>query len=149
MKNVKWFFETPDQWHLLVLRIGLGVVMLPHGLQKALGLFGGYGFSGTVGFFVSQGVPAPAAVLVILGESLGALGLIVGLGTRFAAFGIALIMTGAALTVHLPNGFFMNWFGNQKGEGVEYFILAISIAFALILKGAGKHSLDRVLAKLI
>ena len=147
MKNLKSFFSTSDELHLLIMRVGLGVVMLPHGMQKALGLFGGYGFSGTVGFFVSQGIPAPIAALVIAGEFLGALGLIAGLGTRLAAFGIAIIMTTAALTVHLPNGFFMNWFGNQKGEGIEYFILAVTLAVALLIKGAGKYSFDRVLAK--
>lgn len=147
MKRFKWFFETPDQWHLLILRLALGLVVLPHGSQKALGLFGGYGFSGTLQAFVSQGIPAPAAVLVILGEFLGSIGLIVGLGTRFAALGMTLIFTGAALMVHLPNGFFMNWFGNQKGEGVEYFILVVAMAVVLMLKGAGKASLDRLVAK--
>jgi putative oxidoreductase len=148
MKNLKWFFQTSDETSLLIMRVALGIVMLPHGMQKALGAFGGYGFSGTVNFFVSQGIPAPIAALVIAGEFLGAMGLIVGLGTRLAALGIAIIMTTAALTVHLPNGFFMNWFGNQKGEGIEYFILAVGLAVALVIKGAGKFSLDRVLAKL-
>jgi putative oxidoreductase len=49
--------------------------------------------------------------------------------------------------VHLQNGFFMNWFGNQKGEGYDYHLLAIAIAAALLLRGAGAFSVDRALTK--
>ena len=121
--------------------------MLPHGLQKTLGLFGGQGFSGTMAYFTGQGMLAALAFLVILAESAGSLGLIVGLLTRIAALGIGCVMVGAILTVHLPNGFFMNWFGNQKGEGFEYHLLAIGIALALLVGGGGRASIDRSLAE--
>jgi putative oxidoreductase len=121
--------------------------MLPHGLQKTLGLFGGPGFSGTMGMFTSQGMPALLAFLVILSESLGSLGLIVGLLTRVAAFGCAAVMLGAIGMVHWPNGFFMNWSGKQAGEGFEYHILALGVALALLIGGGGKASMDRGLAE--
>jgi putative oxidoreductase len=130
----------------LVLRLTLAVVMLPHGAQKALGWFGGYGLRGTLDSFRKSGVPASVAVLVIMAEFFGPLGLAVGLLTRVAALGIAAVMLGAILTVHRQHGFFMNWLGNQQGEGIEYHVLAIGIAVALVLSGAGVWSLDAVIA---
>lgn len=129
----------------LIARLALGLVILPHGMQKLLGMFGGYGFWPTVEFFTGTGIPAPVAVLIILGESFGALFLVLGLISRVSAAGIALIMLGAVLLVHLPNGFFMNWFGTQGGEGFEYHILAIGLALIVILRGGGKWSLDTLL----
>ena len=100
---------TTDDYALLVIRLVLGAVMLPHGLQKLLGWFGGYGFEATLGFFHSKlGVPTPLTMLVILAESLGALALMLGLLGRFSAFGVAATMVGAVLMVHGHNGFFMN-----------------------------------------
>jgi len=140
------FLATENDITLLILRLGLGLVMLPHGLQKTLGLFGGYGFAGTYGFFTDKmGLPGIAAVLVILAESLGAFGLIVGALTRLGAFGIAAVMTGAMTMVHWPNGFFMNWSGSQAGEGFEFHLLAIVIAIALLIKGGGAVSIDRLM----
>src|SRR5262249_5985449 len=110
-----------------VLRVALGVVMLPHGAQKLLGWFGGNGFEGTMGFFTgSLGVPYVIALLAIIAEFFGAIGLITGLLSRVAALGIAAVMAVAAYTVHLPNGFFMNWTGQQQGEGFEFHILAFA-----------------------
>ena len=127
----------------LLLRLTLGFVMLPHGLQKTLGLFGGYGFEGTMGFLTGHAhLPYLIALLVVLGESLGSLGLIFGVMTRFCAFGVFCIMLGAIFTVHMPNGFFMNWGGTQAGEGFEYHILAIGISLALMSVGGGKWSFD-------
>jgi len=141
-------FATENDFGLLILRLALGIVMLPHGLQKTLGLFGGYGFVGTYGFFTDKmGVPGIMAVLVILAESLGALGLIVGFLTRIGALGIGLVMTGAVVMVHWQNGFFMNWAGSQAGEGFEYHLLAIAMALVLLIKGGGAASVDRQLAK--
>ena len=121
-----------------ILRLVLGVVFFAHGAQKMLGWFGGYGFHGTMGFFGHLGMPASVAFLVICTEFFGGLGLIVGLLTRIAALGIGVEMIGAIFMVHLPNGFFMNWAGNQKGEGFEYHLLAIAIAATLLLRGSGK-----------
>ncbi len=143
MKNI---LATEDNIAYFLARLVLGVVILPHGLQKALGMFGGYGFSATVDFFTGMGMPALIAYLIIIGESLGAIGLIVGFLGRIGAFGVALIMTGAVFMVHLKNGFFMNWFGNQQGEGYEFHILAIGLSLIVLLKGSGKWSVDRAIA---
>lgn len=130
-----------------IARVALGAVMLPHGLQKTFGWFGGYGFSGTYGFMTGQlGVPALLAVLAILAESLGAVLLIAGAGSRVAAAGIAAVMAVAVGMVHLGSGFFMNWTGAQGGEGFEYHILAIALAAVVLVKGGGAASVDRRLA---
>jgi putative oxidoreductase len=140
--------RTNDDTVALVLRLILGIVFFPHGMQKLLGWFGGYGFEGTMGFVTAKlGIPAVFAFLAIIAEGLGSLGLIAGLGTRIAAFGIAVNMAVAMLMLHLPNGFFMNWFGNQKGEGYEFHLLAIGMAVSLLIAGGGKWSVDRVLMK--
>jgi putative oxidoreductase len=147
MKLLKQVLQSDSSLSALVLRLGLGAVFFPHGAQKALGLFGGYGFSGTMGFFTQKmGIPAPFAFLAIAAEFAGAIGLILGLGTRIAAFGIGVTMLVAILTAHAQYGFFMNWYGTQKGEGYEYHLLAIFLALGIILKGGGKASLDNVIA---
>jgi len=149
MKTIKQFLATNQQsWSLLVSRLALGVVILPHGMQKALGLFGGHGFAGTMGFLQSMGMPFLIALLVILAEFVGSIGLILGLGTRFMAFSVGLTMAGAAiLGGHIHNGFFMNWFGMQKGEGIEYFILVVGLALAALIGGSGKLSVDNLILK--
>jgi putative oxidoreductase len=127
-----------------LLRLTLAAVMFPHGLQKTFGAFGGYGWSGTMGFFTKTvGLPTPVAALAILIEFLGPIALVVGFGTRAVALGFLAIMTGAIVTTHAQYGFFMNWFGAQKGEGFEYHLLVIGIALALLVGGAGCCSLDR------
>jgi putative oxidoreductase len=141
---------TDDSKTLLLQRVVLGAVLLPHGLQKTLGAFGGHGFDGTMSYFTNVlHIPAPLAVLVILAESLGALALIAGVGTRIAAFGAIAVMVGAALLTHLPYGFFMNWFGAQGGEGFEYHILAVALGLPLVIRGAGAYSVDGILARVL
>src|SRR5215470_5354170 len=138
---------TSNDWSLTLLRLVTGIVFFMHGAQKMLGWFGGYGFSGTMGFFTNMmHIPYPLALLAILAEFLGGIGLIVGALTRVAAFGIATNMVVATLMVHAPNGFFMNWTGQQKGEGFEYHLLAIAIAIVLMVRGAGAFSVDRALS---
>ncbi|HKN71638.1 MAG TPA: DoxX family protein [Terriglobales bacterium] len=144
---MKKLMGTSNDVAFTILRFVLGVVFFAHGAQKMLGWFGGFGFHATMGFFTHMGMPAPVAFLVICTEFFGGLGLIVGLLTRVAALGIGGEMIGAIFMVHLPNGFFMNWFGNQKGEGVEYHLLVIAIAAALLLRGGGAFSVDRALSK--
>jgi putative oxidoreductase len=145
---MKKVFETQDDIVGLILRLFLGVVFFPHGMQSLLGWFGGYGFSGTYGFFTgTMGIPALFAVLAILAEGLGSLGLLSGLMTRVAAFGITVNMFVAIYMVHLKYGFFMNWTGKQAGEGYEYHLLAIAIGIALMIRGGGKWSADRVIAQ--
>jgi putative oxidoreductase len=144
---LKKFFSTEDTLAPLVIRVMLGVVMLPHGAQKALGMFGGGGFAATMkGMSQGMGIPSVVVFLIIASEFLGSMGLILGVATRFCAFGTFSIMTGAIFMVHLPNGFFMNWFGKQAGEGFEYHLLAIGMAVALMIAGGGKWSADRYLA---
>ncbi len=132
----------------LILRVILGGVFFPHGAQKALAWFGGNGPAKTVEFFNQAfGVPAPLAYLVIAAEFLGGIALILGLLTRFAAFGIFAVMAGAIYLVHWQNGFFMNWSGTQQGEGIEYHLLAMAMALALMVQGGGRASLDRLLIR--
>lgn len=139
---------TDDNWTGLILRLTLGIVIFPHGAQKMLGWFGGGGFGGTIGFFEQTwGIPAFLTVLVIIAEFFGSLGLIAGFLSRLCAVGIGLVMAGAMFMVHWPNGFFMNWTGQQAGEGFEYHLLAIGIALALLVTGSGKWSVDRRLTK--
>lgn len=145
---LRMIFGTQNDTAGLILRLTLGGVMLPHGLQKVFGLFGGAGLQATMNTFTTMlGLPAPVAVLVILAESAGALGLIVGFFTRLCALGIALVMGGAIYFVHLQHGFFMNWSGKQGGEGFEYHILAIGLAVALFIHGGGKWSFDQRIAR--
>ena len=148
MKPLLTLFKTDASFAPLVARLTLGLVMFPHGAQKALGLFGGYGFSGTMNFFTGQmHIPALFAFLAIAAEFAGSIGLITGFLSRVWAFGIGVVMLVATLMAHASNGFFMNWAGNQKGEGFEYHLLAIGLALVVILSGAGKWSFDRLLAR--
>jgi putative oxidoreductase len=146
---IKKFFATDTQsWSLLISRLALGIVILPHGMQKALGMYGGYGFEATLGFFQSMGMPLLLGVLVILAEFVGAIGVILGAGTRFMAFSIFLTLGGAMfLGGHVNNGFFMNWFGMQKGEGLEYFVLVVGLALVALIGGSGKFSVDNLISK--
>jgi putative oxidoreductase len=138
--------RTSDDKVLTVLRLALAIVVIPHGAQKVFGWFGGFGFSGTYGFLTQQmHIPAPLAILVFAAEFLAPIGLFIGFLSRIAAFGIAVDFAVALFMVHLPNGFFMNWSGKQKGEGIEFFILAIGIAIAIMIGGSGAWSVDRAL----
>lgn len=142
-------FQTQDDAAIFVIRIALGAVFFPHGMQKAFGWFGGHGFSAAMDGFEKMGIPAFLALLAILAESLGSVGLITGFLTRIAAFGIAVNMAVAVAMIHYKFGFFMNWFGKQQGEGFEYHFLAVAMAIALMIKGGGSWSIDRALTRLI
>ncbi|HEY7213470.1 MAG TPA: DoxX family protein [Thermoanaerobaculia bacterium] len=143
---LKKLMQTDDDIGMLIVRLALGIVMFPHGAQKLLGWFGGGGYAATMGGMTKMGLPAAIVFLVIVFEFFGSLSLITGFLGRLGAFGILCVMVGAVLTVHLSNGFFMNWAGNQKGEGFEYHILAIGMALAVIIKGSGRFSVDRALS---
>lgn len=143
---LRGLFKTDANWGLTVLRVVLGIVFFAHGAQKMLGWFGGYGFNGTMGFFTkTMGIPAPLAFLAICAEFFGGLGLILGLLGRIAALGIGVNMLVAITMIHRHFGFFMNWFGIQKGEGWEFHLLVLGIVVAVILGGAGALSLDRAI----
>ena len=137
--------RTTDSVVPTLARVALGLVILPHGLQKAFGLFGGAGFDNSVAFLGTLGIPAALAALVIAIEVLGGLALLVGGLGRAAAAGVAAVMLGAVLTVHRGQ-FFMNWTGTAAGEGYEFHILAITLAAIVIVAGSGRWSLDRQLS---
>ncbi|MGA3041698.1 MAG: DoxX family protein [Bryobacteraceae bacterium] len=144
---LKKLIHTNPHPGIAIIRLALGVVFFAHGAQKMLGLWGGYGFSGTMHFFEQSGIPAVFAFLAIAAEFFGGLGLILGLLGRVAAFGIACNMLVAIVKVHFANGFFMNWGGQQKGEGFEYHFLVLAMAAAIMIAGSGGWSLDRILSK--
>jgi putative oxidoreductase len=141
------FVRTDNDIATAVLRLVLGVIFFAHGAQKMLGWFGGYGFTGTMGFFTgAMHIPAIFAFLAIAAEFFGGLGLILGFLTRIAAFGILSNMVVAIAMVHSQFGFFMNWTGAQKGEGYEYHLLILAATVLLIIRGAGAASVDRLLS---
>ncbi len=139
--------RTSNSLPLAIVRLVLGVVMFSHGAQKALGWFGGNGFSATMRGFEATGIPAPFALLAIAAEFLGGLGLILGLLSRVAAFGILCNMVVAVVRVHARVGWFMNWAGRQRGEGYEYHLLAIAMALAVLIGGGGALSLDALVGR--
>ena len=144
---VRRLIGTDSDTATTIVRLVLGVVFFAHGAQKMLGWFGGYGFTGTMGFFTGvMHIPAPFAFLAIAAEFFGGLGLIFGFLTRIAAFGIFCNMIVAVAMVHHNFGFFMNWTGAQKGEGYEYHLLVLAITAFLMIRGAGAASLDRLLS---
>lgn len=144
---MKSLMRTQDSWSLTLIRLGLGIVILAHGLQKLFGWFGGSGTTATLEYFASLGIPAWLGWLGIIAESFGAAFLILGLLARPAAFGILCVMLTAVFLVHAPHGFFMNWVGNQQGEGFEFHILAITMGLVILLWGAGAASVDRMLTR--
>ena len=144
---VKRLMSTSTDLSLTTLRVVLGVVFFAHGAQRMLGWFGGEGFQVSMGGYAHMGIPAPVALLIICAQLFGGLGLVAGLFTRISSLGVAGLMIGAIFMIHLQNGFFMNWMGTQKGEGIEYHLLALAMAAALLLRGGGAFSVDRALSK--
>ena len=145
---MKPILATANDTTIAICRLVLGVIFFVHGAQLTLGWFGGYGFRGTMHFMTAGlGIPAIFAAVGILAQFFGGLGLVVGLLGRVAAFGIACAMIVAIIKVHLPVGFFMNWYGVQKGEGYEYHLLVLALCLLILVKGSGALSLDLVLNK--
>lgn len=144
---IRKLIATDNDNATTILRLVLGVIFFVHGAQKMLGWFGGYGFTGTMGFFTGgMHIPAPLAFLAIAAEFFGGLGLLFGFLTRIAAFGIFSNMVVAIAMIHRQFGFFMNWTGAQKGEGYEYHLLVLAITAFLMIRGAGAASIDRLLS---
>lgn len=138
--------KTQNEWTGFIIRLTLGIVLLPHGAQKLLGLFGGFGFTGTMDFFTTQvGLPWVVGFSVILIEFFGSLALIIGFASRLWSVAIIFLFLGIMGTTQLEHGFFMNWFGTQNGEGSEYSLLIIGISIAILVNGSGKYSLDNLL----
>ncbi len=144
---IKEISKTDGSWEPLILRLFLGSVILAHGLQKVFGWFGGFGFESTMQYFNNVvDLPNIVALSVILLESLRAILLLIGLGTRLFALAFILLALGIVMTSHLQYGFFMNWSGQQEGEGIEFFLLWIPMSIALLIGGGGRFSLDLVIA---
>lgn len=143
MKNK--IFYTSNNWTGLTTRLTMGLILFPHGAQKMLGLFGGYGFGGTMSYFTDTlHFPWIIGFLVIMIEFFGSLALIAGFCTRIWAALTIILMIGIIITTHLDNGFFMNWSGNQKGEGFEYHLLMIGLSITALMSGGGKYSVDKI-----
>ena len=149
MKNlVKTVLATHPNIGFSITRLTLGLVLFPHGAQKLLGLFGGNGFTATMEFFTTQmGLPSIVALSVILIEFFGSISLILGFISRFWALAVAGMFMGIIFTTQLEHGFFMNWFGNQAGEGYEYSLLVIGLALTIVVNGSGIWSMDNVITK--
>jgi putative oxidoreductase len=147
MRNL--FSTNPNNSAALIIRLFLGIVIFPHGAQKLLGWFGGYGFNGTMGFLTGGAhLPYILALLVILIEFFGALLLIVGFATRIAAFAMLVNFLGILFKAHINNGFFMNWASApNKPEGFEFHLLVIGISLALLIVGGGRASIDAAIGR--
>lgn len=140
-------FKTNQEWTGTITRLTIGLILIPHGAQKMLGWFGGHGFSGTMGYFTDTlNLPWIIAFSVIIIEFFGAISLIAGFASRIWSALIIILMLGIILTSHIDHGFFMNWFGTQKGEGFEYHLLVIGLSIITILNGSGKLSVDGKIA---
>ncbi len=147
---VKNILATSESKASFILRLILGVVLFAHGAQNMTGWFGGQGYNRTIQYFTETvGLAYIVAFLVICLQFFGAIFIIIGFTTRPMALGILGMFIGMIVTVHLPHGFFMNWFGTNAGEGFEYHILVIGICSALIVLGGGAWSLDRKLTSLL
>jgi len=141
MKNT--IFKTNNDLTGLVTRLSIGIILLFHGSQKMLGLFGGYGFKGTMSYFTGTlHLPWIIGFLVIIIEFIGSLSLVAGFASRIWSGAVIILFSGIIYTSHLQHGFFMNWFGDQKGEGFEFHLLVIGLAVATLINGSGKYSVD-------
>ena len=148
MKILQTITHTHDHVSGLLLRLTLGIVILPHGLQLLLGWFGGYGFNGSMQYFTDvAGLPWLVAFAVIMLQSAGAVLLLTGTGARLVAIAYVFMFIGMIVTAQADYGFFMNWNGDQKGEGYEYHLLVVGLALLLVINGAGKFSFDYFASK--
>lgn len=146
MKNK--IFNTNNDLTGVITRLTIGLILFPHGAQKMLGMFGGYGFIGTMNFFTGTlHLPWIIGFFVIIIEFVGALSFIAGFASRIWSVLTIILFIGIIVTSHLDNGFFMNWFGNQKGEGYEYHLLIIGLSLATLVNGSGKYSADKLINK--
>jgi len=138
--------RTDNDYVYLFLRVIAGIIIFPYGMQKLFGWFddlgGGIGIKGSMKKLKARGIPALIGWLIIFGQSFGSIALIIGCFGRIAAAGNFIIFTGA-LIVHAPDGWTLNWLGKKKGEGIEYFVLLLSLLLIIIIKGSGAVSIDR------
>jgi putative oxidoreductase len=138
---IKKLLQTDADYVCLFLRTVAGIIILPYGMQKLLGWFNGPGIKGTFQDMRRRKIPLFIGWLIIISQSFGSIALIIGFMGRFAAGGAFIIFTGA-LIVHSPDGWMLNWFNKKKGEGIEYFILLLSLLLVILIKGSGALSVD-------
>jgi putative oxidoreductase len=139
--------QTQSDLTLTVARWVLALIFFGHGTQKAFGWFGGMGFDRSLAFFQdTMSIPPALTIFVMFTELSAATGLVLGLLTRVAAFGLLSIMIVAPFANHLYPRFFMNWSGTRGGEGYEYHLLAIALLLVLLVRGGGAASVDQVIA---
>lgn len=139
--SLKKLMSTNDSWGLLGLRVATGVIFIAHGLPK-FGIGGGDGLSGLAGWLGSMGVPLPmlSAILVASSEAIGGVMLIIGFMTRFAAATQVIAMLVAVFMVHWSNGL-------TGDGGYQWALLMGAAAFALMMDGAGRFSIDRMMSQ--
>jgi putative oxidoreductase len=133
--------HTDPDYAWTFLRIIAGLIIFPYGMQKLFPWFGGWGIKKTLEQLTLKKIPTFIAWLIIVGQSFGSIALVAGFLGRIAAGGLFIIFTGA-LIVHLPDGWAMNWFGEKKGEGIEYFVMLLSLLLIVIVRGSGAMSID-------
>jgi len=143
--TIETLLQTDADYVCFFLRVVAGIIIFPYGMQKLFGWFDGPGIKGTMEQMSVRKIPRFIAWLIIIGQSLGSISLITGFLGRIAAGGNFLIFTGA-LIVHLPDGWTMNWFGKKNGEGIEYFVMLLSILLVIVLKGSCAMSIDLLLS---
>ncbi|WP_122424760.1 DoxX family protein [Pseudomonas viridiflava] len=140
---IKSVLTTRAGYGLTILRVIVGIAFIAHGSQKLFGTFGGYGLEGTAQYMESLGL-TPGYLMALLSggaEFFGGLGLLVGLLARPAAALVTVLLLVAIFTVHIGNGFFM------ANNGFEYALALLGGALAVLIEGAGKLSLDRLIAR--
>jgi putative oxidoreductase len=143
---IKTLLQTDSDYVYTFLRIIAGIIVFPYGMQKLFGWsgapgFGAPGIKASVEQITARKIPKFIAWLIIIGQSFGSIALMSGFLGRIAAGGLFIIFTGA-LIVHLPDGWTLNWFGSKKGEGIEYFVLLLSLLLVIVVKGSGALSID-------
>jgi putative oxidoreductase len=138
---IEKLLHTDPDYAWTFLRIIAGLIIFPYGMQKLFPWFGGWGIKKTLKQLTLKKIPTFIAWLIIVGQSFGSIALVAGFLGRIAAGGLFIIFTGA-LIVHLPDGWAMNWFGEKKGEGIEYFVMLLSLLLIVIVRGSGAMSID-------
>jgi putative oxidoreductase len=145
---IEKLLHTDPDYAWTFLRIIAVLIVVPYGMQKLFGWFGGPGIDGTLKDLASRRIPRSIGWLIIIGQSCGSAALLSGFLSRVAAGGLVVIFIGAVV-VHLRDGWMMNWYGRKSGEGIEYFVMQLSLLILIILKGAGALSVDLWLVRKI
>lgn len=144
IKNIiNCIFKTEESFSALPLRLIAGILFIAHGAQKLFAWFGGYGLDGTGQWMESIGL-APGYLMALMAgsaEFFGGLLLIVGFVIRPTSFVLAITMVVAIFAVHIDNGLFMS------NNGYEFGLALFAISVSLIFSGAGKLSLDSLVAQ--